>query len=49
MSDIRVKAQEQYNVWTSVCTFCGEGRCAVLDSIELQEQPVQLRQVAAQG
>lgn len=33
----------------SLCTFCGEDRRAVLDSIELQQQAVQLRQVAAQG
>ncbi len=33
----------------SLCTFCGEGGGALLDSVELQQQPVQLRQVAAQG
>lgn len=32
-----------------LCTFCGEGRGALLDSVELQQQAVQLRQVAAQG
>lgn len=30
------------------CTFCGEGRGALLHSVELQQQAVQLRQVAAQ-
>lgn len=30
------------------CTFCGEGRGALLDSIQLQQQAVQLRQVASQ-
>lgn len=30
------------------CTLCGEGRGALLDGIELQQQAVQLRQVATQ-
>lgn len=36
-------------VYVCVCTFSGEGWRAVLDSVELQQQPVQLGQVVAQG
>lgn len=32
----------------TACTFCGEGRGALLDGVELQQQAVQLRQVATQ-
>lgn len=32
----------------TMCTFCGKGRGALLDSIKLQQQAVQLRQVASQ-
>lgn len=32
----------------SSVTFCGEGRGALLDSVKLQQQAVQLRQVVAQ-
>lgn len=35
-------------VCVCVCTFSGEGWRAVLDSVELQQQPVQLGQVVAQ-
>lgn len=40
IGDVRVRV--------CVCTFSGEGWRAVLDSVELQQQPVQLGQVAAQ-
>lgn len=36
-------------VCVSVRTFSGEGWRAMLDGVELQQQPVQLGQVTAQG
>lgn len=41
-SDMRVPLE-----CSSLCTFCREGRGALLDSVELQQQTIQLRQVVA--
>lgn len=50
ISDVRVKAHEEPRcVCVCVCTFSGECWRAVLDSVELQQQPVQLGKVVAQG
>lgn len=43
-----MKMQKNVRNAKASCTFCGEGRGALLDSVKLQQQAVQLRQVASQ-